>query len=143
MIDIHINFPTDVIQAHLESLSFDITKAIDGAVKDAAFLIKAYAQTHIQSGSRTGVAYQVAGKTSVRSAPGEWPKTDTGRLVSSIKTDFPNFLTAVVGSDVVYSEYLEMGTRNMAPRPWLQRSFDENADKITKIFENALSQVLK
>ena len=59
------------------------------------------------------------------SAPGESPATDTGRLASSITNglgeDFAG-LFAVVGTNVVYAPFLELGTTRMAPRPFLRPS---------------------
>ncbi len=57
--------------------------------------------------------------------------TDTGRLAGSIFAEFLNGgLRAIVGTDVVYGEHLELGTKNIAARPWLFPAFERNKDKI-------------
>lgn len=55
------------------------------------------------------------------SAPGQPPATDTGRLLNSIYHVIEGVgsdLVAKIGSTVDYAEYLELGTRHMAPRPF-------------------------
>lgn len=58
------------------------------------------------------------------SAPGQPPAGDTGMLTSSLHHTSPEddgtTLVSRVGSDLFYAEYLELGTRYMAPRPFLR-----------------------
>lgn len=57
------------------------------------------------------------------SSPGAPPATDTGRLLNSIAHTIENDLTglyAKVEARTNYSLYLELGTRYMAPRPFLR-----------------------
>lgn len=64
------------------------------------------------------------------SAPGEPPATDTGLLRASIRHELAvedDELAAYIGSDLNYSEYLELGTHKMAPRPFLTPSLDAGA----------------
>lgn len=59
------------------------------------------------------------------SAPGDPPATDTGRLVTSIGNELATDekgLHARVGTNVKYALFLELGTRRMAPRPFLRRA---------------------
>jgi len=60
-------------------------------------------------------------KQHVASPPGEPPNTDTGRLAGSVRTeiDKPD-LTGFVGTDVIYGRFLELGTKDIEERPWLQ-----------------------
>jgi phage gpG-like protein len=58
------------------------------------------------------------------SAPGEPPHKQTGRLRASVTHEVDEN-TGRVGTNVKYGRWLELGTRNMAPRPWLKRSLDE------------------
>jgi len=94
------------------------------------------------------------------SAPGQPPAVDTGRLRASItfQTDFgpgtkpepnpegkssdgirkppkkTNELICVVGTNVKYGKYLELGTRRMSPRPFLRTSLERNRRKILSFF---------
>jgi HK97 gp10 family phage protein len=57
------------------------------------------------------------------SAPGQPPATDTGRLLNSIGHTVgsdADGLYADVSARVAYAVFLELGTRYMAPRPFLR-----------------------
>ena len=80
------------------------------------------------SGNRSGRVYRVPGTqvTYVASAPGEPPAVQTGQLRNSVKGRVYTEGASVkgeVGTELMKGLYLEKGTINMAPRPWLERSF--------------------
>ena len=52
------------------------------------------------------------------SAPGEMPAIDTGALAASIQTDVTG-TKGTVYTNQEYAEYLEYGTSNMEPRPYM------------------------
>lgn len=57
------------------------------------------------------------------SSPGEPPRIDTGELVNSIEAEVRqdrNGVTVRVGTNVEHGLHLELGTRDIAPRPWLR-----------------------
>lgn len=65
------------------------------------------------------------------SAPGQPPATDTGRLLQSIHHEIHGVgqdVEARIGSDVNYAIYLELGTRYMAPRPFLRPALQAAGD---------------
>lgn len=113
---------------------------LDRAIVESAMLIDLKAKEKIQKGQRSGVAYRRGGKSGRRSAAGEPPKTDTGRLVSSIRPTF-EFLQAEVGSlDNVarYGGMLETGTSKMESRPWLKPTLEENNAAIVSKIDAAI-----
>jgi hypothetical protein len=59
------------------------------------------------------------------SKPGEYPRTDTGRLVNSAHTQMLSPFEGSLRSDVEYAEYLTRGTSRMAPRKMLREALDE------------------
>jgi HK97 gp10 family phage protein len=69
-----------------------------------------------------------------RSAPGEPPYKQTGRLRMSIAREMVGQTTARVGTNIKYGLYLELGTRSMSARPWLRRALAERRAKIARIF---------
>jgi HK97 gp10 family phage protein len=87
------------------------------------------------------------------SSPGEPPAVDTGVLRASIMSDVqvsgnevigkvgPDIehieAEAEAGTDVEYGLYLELGTVNMQPRPFLRPALRRNEKKIEKIFKEA------
>lgn len=61
------------------------------------------------------------------SAPGQTPAIDTGALYDSIQSKpvsagYGNQTRARVTISAVHAYYLEFGTRNMAPRPWIRKT---------------------
>lgn len=68
------------------------------------------------------------------SSPGNYPRTDSGDLVRSIKMD-TGVLEVEVGSQITqppYPLYLEKGTDIMEPRPWLGPSFNKEEKKLKR-----------
>src|SRR5262245_27888536 len=62
------------------------------------------------------------------SAPGEYPATDSGRLVNSVDYQMDNPRQGRLHSDVKYAAYLTDGTRYMAPRKMLIEAVTEVLD---------------
>ncbi len=64
----------------------------------------------------------------VENAAKRYVPVDTGRLRSSIGSDLQRDaigLSAIIGSNVSYAIYVEMGTRYMRARPWLRPALRE------------------
>jgi len=68
------------------------------------------------------------------SKPGEPPHKQTGHLRRSITHEVDRVnLFARIGTNVEYGRYLELGTKRMAPRPWLRRALNEMTSKVKSI----------
>ena len=94
-------------------------------------------------------------KRHMAAAPGKPPAIDTGILRASIMSEVDLIGTNVigrvgpdvehiaekaeVGTDVNYGLYLEMGTSNMQPRPFLRPAIHRTRRKVVKIFRKANS----
>lgn len=102
------------------------------------------AALEVESNAKKLIQAQSSGKTEVRntrgnrrvvtvSAPGDAPNTDTGRLVSSIRTRFEKAkLSSFVFTKLKYAFFLEFGTSTMKARPFLipaLKKYLENAKK--------------
>lgn len=86
-----------------------------------------------------------------RSAPGEAPAVQTGRLIGSV-THKPgpgatiNKMTEMVGTNVQYGRYLEYGYATFSakrfavllPRPWLHRALNESRTRIANILKRPI-----
>lgn len=59
------------------------------------------------------------------SAPGEYPKTDGGRLANSVDYQMTGTRMGTLGSDVIYALYLTTGTQKMAPRKMFVEALDD------------------
>ncbi len=71
------------------------------------------------------------------SAPGEPPHKQYGHLRRNVAREVVG-LRGRVGTNVLYGRWLELGTKKMAPRPWLQRSLDECRVKIRTILSREI-----
>lgn len=86
------------------------------------------AKKHFTKGVRsqhTGrVGYRKGGGRFIRSAPGEYPAEDSGRLLASTKMRVTR-TTVVIGTDVFYAKFLTEGTRMMEKRKMYREALAE------------------
>lgn len=107
----------------LRKMGDNVDKMLDQEVMKAAIDTANIARKSIQQGPKTGITYQKYNprRTHQASAAGEAPATDTGALVSSITQEKIGEAEAIVGSRIIYSKWLEFGTRTMPDeRPFLR-----------------------
>lgn len=85
---------------------------------------------------------RVRGVRPVHSLPGESPRSQSKQLRQSITVSADRTrMTVRVGSPMIYGPYLELGTRHMAPRPWLRRSYEEVREQIEMATQRIMSQL--
>lgn len=106
----------------LQKLTKDLRSELKGALNRAAREGNNYAKAQILGGIKSGRVYQKSNPTRKHqaSAPGEAPANDLGLLASSMFWRKGSGLTAYYGNSAPYARFLEFGTRNMAPRPFLR-----------------------
>lgn len=79
-------------------------------------------------------------RTVTASKPGDPPNTDTGRLINSIK--FAKDGNAYkVGTNLSYGAYLEFGTKDLAPRPWLSVALAIVSERLPEIMKSAYDSI--
>lgn len=123
-----------------------VTVEAKKALAKVAFKVEGDAKVNIQTGARSGRVYKRGSKTHQASAVGEFPKTDTGELVSNITSEFSyNRLEVTVGSRMgaPHGFLLEYGTSKVAPRPWLFPTVMDNKKFMEKTFAGALSDIVR
>jgi len=76
-------------------------------------------------GPRSGGGRNYGRRGHVASSPGQFPRTDEGRLVNSIDYQMTSPHSGQLFSDIEYAAYLTDGTRYMAPRRMLKDALDE------------------
>lgn len=136
----------DQLTRKLLRMPKSVTIGLKRQIALAALLVQSEAIKSISRGSRSGVIYKRGGKTAQRSAPGEFPKTDRGRLVASIKREEQagsQGLIQRVGTNLRYGRFLEFGTLKIAARPWLARTLKLNTKTISEKITRELKLVLK
>jgi HK97 gp10 family phage protein len=139
-LDIKVEFSDDLAKKMLDA-NTRVLNEVDKALLAGAILIEGQIKKKISRGGRGGGTHRVGRRTAVRSAPGEPPKSDTGRLVGSI-THQHSFLSATVGTEVNYAGYLEFGTSKMAERPYLRPTLEENQDTIERMIIDAMQRAM-
>lgn len=112
----------------LLSLPASLNREADGLCGQTAKAIEGIAKAKIMAGNKTGRIYRIGKVEHQASAPGEPPATDTGALVNSIGSERVKPMLHRVNVHAEYAAYLEYGTSRMAPRPFLQPSFEEQRD---------------
>lgn len=131
----------------LDSLSKSAQQEAKKSIVKVSYKIEGDCKENISSGTRSGRFYK-RGKNRKHQASsvGEFPKSDYGDLVASIKAEFDfSGLESTVGSRISapHGFWLEFGTNKMRPRPWLSRTINENKDFIEKTFNDALNNIAK
>ncbi len=115
-------------------IDLEAGKRVDGAlrfVRDKAKIKVSRSQPTIIHGKSEGRSR----KGLDPSKPGEPPKKVTGSLRLSIRKEFDKAsVSGRVGTNVPYGKHLELGTRNMDPRPWLRPTLTENAAELRARF---------
>ena len=79
-----------------------------------------------------------AGSKRTASAPGEPPAVQMGRLRASVGHDAPRKDLRRIGTNVKYGRYLEIGTANISPRPFLRPAFIKEAPKLIRFLKNTI-----
>jgi len=116
-----IRMDTSGFQRKLAALGPEKRKALEKATFATAINVHRKAVVSIQRGPATGRVYEKYNpqRTHQASAPGQPPQSDqAARLAGSIAY-VGRGLTYEVGTSVKYGLYLELGTSEIEPRPWL------------------------
>lgn len=125
---------TAQLKTKLDKLGDDMLLAVDGGVFATAQAIRKVAISSIQERSpgRNVIRYSQAGNAynHVAASAGQAPNTDTGVLVRSVAVEKVGNAHYEIGSNIDYSEWLELGTTNMLPRPWLFPALEEKKNTL-------------
>jgi HK97 gp10 family phage protein len=130
------------VKSAFEHLRDNLGDMVAKAVIKGANRVRTTAVKSIQRHQSQGIAYEKTNpkRTHVASTAGHAPNSDTGTLVNSIQTE-PNTMakSMLVGTKLQYGKDLELGTRNIRPRPWLIPALESNRADV----ENDIKQAIK
>ena len=134
------------VQRNLAKLADSYGKAVADALVVSGNDVRNTAIRSIQekSSGRTVTRSRAGGSTyeHVAAAAGSAPNSDTGRLVQSVQVDITAD-SVFVGSTLEYAPWLEFGTRNMLPRPWLNPALEANRRSIIKRVKDAVERTTR
>ena len=115
--------------------------AADAGLGAWAQIVRNAAVQAVQKGPKSGLVYFTGKVRHQASAPGQAPATDTGNLVRSINWNVEaRSLVADVFAAAPYAVFLELGTRHMAPRPFLVPALESSQNKGLAVFKATLSR---
>lgn len=126
-----------------QKLSKEFEKNRSFAVKESTLALHRQAVLTVSENANGDSAVRYNPKRNVTvSKPGNPPHTDKGRLRQSIKFEVSDDIGRV-GSNLKYAAWLEFGTEDMAPRPWLSVAVTKVTKEVLKIFEKWMSKSVK
>jgi HK97 gp10 family phage protein len=123
----------------LSRLDAQATKDVQAVIDSTAQNIRNTAIRSIKNSPANGRVY----RNHTASAEGNPPRTDTGRLASSIAVKMPEnsrALEAEIGAYVDYAAHLEYGTRNMGARPFMFPALEQNMKGFVSKMKQALQR---
>lgn len=135
------------LEVRLNAIGKRTAKEVGRAVRRGALAIENRAAQGIIDPPKTGRIYPSKhrkGALHQASAPGEFPAADSGRLHQSIThamtANGPENYRAEVAANAPHATFLEFGTSNMAPRPFMAPSFDEVRPAVEKNIRRAIQR---
>lgn len=132
---------TKSVTEALARLDAQATSDVRDVINATAQNIRSTAIRSIKNSPANGRVY----RNHTASAEGNPPRTDTGRLVSSIAVvtdDQANNLEAEIGAYINYAAHLEYGTRNMGARPFMFPALEQNMKGYMTKMKQALQKAI-
>jgi HK97 gp10 family phage protein len=115
----------------IEGLTEDALQSAAEMVKDDAKMSMLEPKSGKLPRKKGFILTETIGKQKVQaSAPGEAPAVQTGRLYGSIEVVKDQPLSRIIVATDKKAHLLELGTRKMAPRPFLRPALWRQASKI-------------
>lgn len=119
---------SDAVKAQMEELIKETTEAVAAEYKQA-----------VESGGRSGRQYG----DHTASAPGEPPKSLTGELAGSVKTEYPSSDRGVMRVEAFFPRLLEFGTKRLSARPALRPIMEKKGQVYKKAAEKLIREEAK
>ena len=138
----------DELRRALREFGINADRELAGIVRGTAQNIRTHAIKSIQRGTKSGIVYEKTSpkRTHTASAPGEAPATDTGRLANSIQADIQG-KQATVFTNTEYAPWLEFGTQDMEPRPFMFPAMEKERpkfqDRLNRVVDVAAKGIIK
>ena len=141
---------TAELKRALAEFGINADRELMAIVQGTAQNVRTHATRSItRNSTKSGRTYEIKGppkRTHRASAPGEAPANDTGALARSIQANIEG-KTAEVFTNIEYAAWLEFGTLNIEPRPFLFPALEKERPKwdarLNRIVEQAAKGILK
>ena len=119
-------------------MRFNIETNIDAVISDLTGSTEQALRAAADELSNTAYSVEKTAKENIKRNK----TVDTGRLLGSISTDIKqdgSGITAEVGTNVEYANYIEYGTYKMSAKPFLNPAFEEETEGL----ENRIRQAIR
>jgi HK97 gp10 family phage protein len=132
------------LQKALAEFAINADRELENIVRGTAQNIRGHAIKSILRGQKSGTEYQkYSPKRKHRaSAPGQAPATDTGRLAGSIAANIDGKKAEIV-ANAEYAAWLEFGTQEIKPRPFMFPAMELERPKWNKRLEGVVEKAAK
>lgn len=131
------------LMKQLNNAAKTMEKNRDMAVKEATLRLHQEAIVIVSENKGGSIQKRYKPKRFVMaSKPNTPPHTDRGELRKSIKFNYKNGI-GQVGSNLKYAAWLEFGTSDMEPRPWLSVAVKNVAQDVADIFKKWFDAAIK
>ncbi len=134
------------LRSQLEEMSSDLRRDLLKQMRTVMPAMERDAIKRIDTGTRTGRSYIRNGKLGVRSAPGEFPKTDTGDLVSKFSNKVSSRKNKIVGTLQNNSDHaskLEFSPLYKGGRPFMRPLYHAWQDFLRVKFQVTIKNSLR
>ncbi len=113
-------------------------------VSEAIGIVDARAVSLILDTTKSGRIYKRRGVAHQASAPGEPPASDTGTLLNRRHIDlFPDRLAARLTFSAGHALPLELGTKNMEPRPFAVPALRATEQEVRGVIMQRITEALR
>ena len=119
-------------------MKFDIETNVNAVISELTSSTEQALRAAVDELSNTAYSVEKTAKENIKRNR----TVDTGRLLGSISTDIKqggSDVTAEVGTNVEYANYIEYGTCKMGAKPFLNPAFEEETEGL----ENRIRQAIR
>ena len=139
-----LNKELSKISKELNSKMKELPNGVIRELTIGANLIRNTIILSMRNTPKTGREYRRGSKSHIASSPGKPPAIDRGELVRSIMYDIRE-MEVEIGNEAgaPYGSYLEEGTKNIEPRPWLEPAVNKHKNNILKNITGVCIDIVK
>lgn len=134
------------IKLRYQKLPRSVIRQVDAEIGRLLVAMDSNVKQTIQTGGRSGRVYKRRTVTHRASAPGEPPKTDTGKLVAGFVFKTKRTINGVVGdlmNKTNYAKYVEYKPKSRGGRPFMRPLFNKFLPRIRKQIDAAIKRGIR
>ena len=134
------------LNAQLKKMSNDLRNDLGIGMEHIIEQMKYDVESTIDTGARSGRIYKRGSRMHQASAPGEFPKTDTGELTASFYKEIQkkfNQVIGILGNDAPYAKAVEFKPASDGGRPFMRPTWKKWRDPASNFFKQIIKSSIK